>query len=619
MHFRWKKSKGGQVLQLIEAYRNSEGLPRNRVVVSLGSPDIPLDSFKIIAKGVDNRLHGRMELDLGLYSAEESEWIERIIKKIDRDGRWSQLNGSQKTHKQVLDGVIVEEVTHTNTTFLGPSWVGWEAFKRLKLPESLQALGFSGTQIKAAAISIINRLVDPVSEHALQDWYQNTSLPELLDEPNPMGGADRFYRVADKLLAHKEKVEDHLRQAQLDLFKTKRSIVLYDLTNTHFEGSALGNQKAKRGINKQKRHDCPQVVIGMVFDELGFPLTHQVFEGSFSDSKSLERMMSSLEKATQGITGKPLVIMDAGVATKDNLAMLRDKGFYYLVNGNRSRRKDYQEAFAEESQFTTIKLGKGSVQVRCIKENPNSPELLILCKSALRADKEKAMLSKAEDRFLADLERLVSRVAKGRLVCAEKIQRAIGKLQARHPRVARYYIVTYEDEGAIRRVRYERKDIAISMEDNLHGCYVLRTDYPDLSSQEIWMLYMNLLRAESGFKALKSDLGLRPNFHQKEDRVEAHIWITVLAYHLQRVILCSLENCGDYRSWNTINRILSTHCYTTILLPTTQGTMHRIRKAGIPEEEQEKIYNRLGMQVGKVPSSCTVLHQSKLRFCRGTR
>ena len=234
-------------------------------------------------------------------------------------------------------------------------------------------------------------------------------------------------------------------------------------------------------------------------------------------------------------------------------------------------------------------------------------ERIVLCKSQPRGNKEQAMVSNAERRFLDALQKLVSRVAHKRLKDRSKIEQALGRIQARHPRARRFYQTALENGGEGLRLTWTRNDALRQEAIDLFGCYVLRTDERTLNEHQLWQLYISLTQAEEGFKALKTDLGLRPNPHQKEERADAHVFICVLAYHLLRTILWTLEQKGDHRNWETLKRVLRTHCYTTILLPTRSGQTHRIRKAGQPEECQKAIYRNLGIAWDGLPCNRSVI------------
>lgn len=236
---------------------------------------------------------------------------------------------------------------------------------------------------------------------------------------------------------------------------------------------------------------------------------------------------------------------------------------------------------------------------------------MVLCKSDARGKKEEAIVSKAEKRFLKALERLADRIEKGQLIDPKKIQQKIGSIKKTHKRVQRFYEVSLKElsigDASAKQPRsklgWSRKDEVYKENSELFGCYVLRTDIQELSAQELWNLYMTLTRAEDGFRALKNDLGLRPNQHRKEERVDAHVFITVLAYQLLRYITYKLEQKGDTRCWETIKRLMQTHCYTTMILPTNKGEIYHLRKAGRPELLQKTVYEELGVDYKNLPTT----------------
>ena len=607
------------MLQLLESYRDSEGRSRNRVVISLGNAKIEEKGRKQIAKAVEKQLYGYEELVEWEQSRSVQRWVDTIVRRVDLQGRWQPLAKYKYAEvkqepEAVIDGVIAGRVEHTKTTVLGPELVGWHIWNLLKMPACLEQLGFNEAQRKVAAASVINRLVDPVSEHALGGWMEGTALPELLGEDILGGGKDRFYRMSDKLLDCQREIESHLRYQQRRCFSIDRTVFLYDLTNTYFEGTCARNDKARRGKSKHKRNDCPQIVVGMVFDQNGFELAHEVFEGNRNDSTTLVEMIGKLEEMVREEAdlfgeSKPVVIVDAGVATKKNLILLRKKGFHYLVNDSRQGRGRYRDALLQDSGFEKIpgRKDEACVKVRMIKDDGDEGDVLVLCKSDRRRDKETAIRSKAEQRFLGALEGLAARVAKGKLKERTKIERGIGRILGKHTRVARFHSVALEEnekgnkESVCYKVTWQRDDEKYQAEDDLLGCYVLRTDQSGLSADQLWQLYMTLTRAEDGFRTLKSDLGLRPNRHHTEPRADGHVFITVLAYHLLHHILFSLSRQRDNRNWQSIRRVLETHCYTTMILPTEKDGVHRIRKASMPDEKQKTIYKALGVNWKELP------------------
>ena len=665
-------------MQLLESYRNAEGKPCNQVVVSLGNTTMPEERWSVISKSVERHLYGYQELIPMELAAGDRQWIDSIVKRVQREGRWSpaarrsrkdkpQKKSKSATSGETIDGVLVNEISHTHTTSLGPTLLGVRVWENLRMPDLLSSLGFNKKQCDSAAATVVNRLVDPVTENFLQEnWLPNSAMPDLFGEDILKGTKNRFYRLSDKLLDNQAAIERHLREAQASHFNLTRTLVLYDLTNTHFEGECKSNRKAKHGKNKQKRNDCCQVVVGMMLDEFGFELGHKTFEGNLNDSKSLIEMVELLGKISSedehlASSVKPLIIIDAGVATKGNLQLLHAEGYNYLVNDSRRKRSAYRNDFNEDSGFVKVpdrfKNGreKPPVKVKIIEETVTEKkgveeqhpdrsatmhehelprkEHLVLCKSDARRNKELAIVSNAEKRFLQQLNELSERIDKGRLKDTAKIERAIGRIRAKHTRAACFYQVTLSTKKTKKQssesvktkpkskkkisasatanpvLKWQRDDQRYNDSHDLLGCYVLRTDRLDLTAEQYWQLYMGLTYAEDGFRELKTNLGLRPNHHRIESRVDGHIFISILAYHLLRHILYTLRLTGDNRSWQTIHQVLETHCYTTIMMPTVSGLLYRLRKPGIPEECQQQIYDQFSISIKGLSTSRIVVDQ----------
>jgi len=612
MFFRTKSIKGTPLVQLVESFRNAEGLPRQRVIASLGNITIPEDQRSSIAKSVERQLCGDADWFESELTQEAADWVTRITQIA---GRSKSAENVPVTH---LDGVILEGIQTTNVVQLGPQLVALQAWDELNLTSLLESCGMKNPAIATAQLMISNRLIEPLSEWALIDWAERTALPELLETRITRSSKDRLYRTSDELMKHRKVLEKKLRDHEQSLFTLQRSVVLYDVTNTHFEGLCAANPKAKHGKNKQKRNDCRQVAIGMAFDEHGLPLAHEVFEGNMADTSTLAAMLDRLDIREQSSPGvKPVVILDAGFASKDNLALLKERDYHYLINITRGSRKKYADFFEKETfQELPERDAERKVEVKKITDPEDEDSQLLLCRSAQRRLKEVAMISKAEERFLKDLTALQKRIAEGRLILPEKIERAIGALQKKHPRVQRFYQLIHHPgaetspksgikknaksgkKGGVKvspgELRAERHDEAMDEALSLCGDYVLKTD-KDLEAPELWNLYMTLLRAEAGFKMLKSSLGLRPNFHQIEKRVEGHIFISILAYHLLCWVQQRLADAGDTRDWKTLRRLLGTHSLVTTRLPLKNGRIINLRKPSLPDAAQAHVYKLLGI------------------------
>lgn len=636
MYFFRKKSASGTTLQLLESYRNGNGQPRTRVVVSLGDAAIEPELWPELATEVEARLYNQPRFWApGVKVAEQAD---RIVKLVHERGRWATLPAvpGEAVVRSVIgilslprtvDGVILDQVETADSVSLGPELVGLHAWQQLQFDGLLETLGFNEMQRKAACQQVVGRLIDPGSELALScQVMPRSALPELLG----MGGdtptsSDRLYRVGDKLLAHRDAIETHLRRTVAQRLSLTRTYYLYDLTNTHFEGICAANPKAKRGKSKQKRSDCPLVAAGVCFDEFGFVLHHRTFAGNIGEASTLKGMIDCMQ-ADMGeedlFQARPTVVVDGGLATDKNLAFLREADIPYLVNRTRSHRKRYESQLAEVEKFTEvpgradgnrvlvrkmsitdIQGAKGTEAADGSDADLHSADDVVLCRSYSRGNKESAIRSRAEERMLTDLTKLHKRVQSGKLKDPAKIERAIGRLAARHSRCARYYRIAMV-AGVL---TWPRLDDMVTAATELDGTYVLQASHTSYSAVELWQHYMVLTVAESGFRCFKSHLGLRPNFHQLERRVDAHIFITVLAYQLMRFVLFQLEQIGDNRSWPTIRRILEAHRYCSIIMPTTAGVTWTLRKAGLPDAAHRAIYSPLGIDYAAVPSKSTAV------------
>jgi transposase len=598
MFFRRKTNKTGFCLQLVESFRDNEGAPRQRVLLSLGSCNIDEHLWSFIALEIENKLNG--VISLFPPPEEVQNWVNQIIAKLERKDIVSYA-----AQKNISESISVDpkQLSHRNTRELGPCLAGLHAWNTLGMPELLASLGFTGVQQKRAAISVLNRLVDPSAEHAIPDWAKTTALGDLLGANTDDLNEDQFYRIADKLYANKEKIEKALGKKEKELFQFERTIFLYDLSNTYFEGVAKQNPKAKRGHSKEKRDDAPLLAFGLVLDINGFAIQHQMFSGNTADSTTL---LSMIDQLNQNEPSKnAIIVVDSGIASEDNLKLLRTYGYHYIVTGKRPTRYAYLQEF-QELEFAQLAGRKDKPEVTIACKNIDN-EKIVFCKSDQRQAKEKAIFSKAETRYLQQLSDLSERIQKGRLSDFGKMSQALGRLLSKNSRVARYYETEIVFLNEQYQLKYHRKHEKADREEELLGCYYLRCSQQDIQEDVIWRIYMMLTRVESAFKALKSHLGLRPIYHRREDRCDSHIFITVLAYHLLHWIEFSLQQRNDMRNWVTIRRLLQTHAYTTIVLPSKDGKIHHVRVASDPDAEQQKIYTSIQVKWEKLPRFHSVI------------
>jgi transposase len=469
-------------------------------------------------------------------------------------------------------------------------------WRQLGLDEILSRAGLSERAQRLSEAMTLNRLIFPLSEHAMPDWIRRTAMGDILGENFSGLNEDALYRNLDKLHPNRERIERELNEREKDLFQLEGAIYLYDLTSTYFEGQALSNPQAKRGYSRDKRFDCKQVLVGLVLDREGFPRAHEVFDGNRQDRTTVKEMLERLEERTGRQEGKTVVV-DRGMAFDENIEQIRARGLHYIVASRQAERNAWLAEFEEEQDWEEViripsprNPGQRKTPVQ-VKRRESGEQVYVLCLSEGRKEKDRAIRQSHERRLLKDLESLRVRIEKGGLKAAEKIQQGVGRLKERYPRVARYYRIEYDSVQGVLSWQEDKAKKAVA--EKLDGGYVLKTDRHDLSADEIWRTYSLLTRVEAAFRAMKSPLMERPIFHHLQKRTHTHIFLCVLAYHLLVSIEKRFLDQGIHTSWWTIRQQLSTHEVATVVLPTGNGRTLRIRKGGTPEPIHREIYATL--------------------------
>lgn len=570
---------------LVESVATPQG-PRHRTICSLGTlAPAPAEEWRGLAQKLSAALRGQTTLvpDPVVDALAARAHPPRGAARPARSGDASITVD--------VDRVQIEDVREA-----GPVHVGHQMWGTLTLDPILATAGLSARARVLAEVMTLNRLVSPASEHAMPDWIRRTALGDILQTDFAALADDALYRTLDRLHPQRAAIEQALAARERTLFNLDDTIYLYDLTSTYFEGRCPFNPQAKRGYSRDHRPDCKPVVIGLVLDRDGFPKAHEVFDGNRPDQTTVDDMLTRLEERT-GQRGGATVVVDRGMAFAANLAQIRARGHHYLVAARYPERGDHQDAFAADADWTEVirtpsPRNPGQKKTRVfIKRQTVGAEVHILCRSDARIDKDRAIRDKHEQRLLADLQKLQARVARGRLRDAGKIQEALGRLKERYSRVARYYVITYDAAtSTVSWIEHTEKKAAASA---LDGTYLLKTDRQDLADDEVWRLYILLTRVEAAFRALKSPLMERPIFHHLEHRVQTHIFLCVLAYHLLVAIEKRFLDRGVHTSWAMLREQLSTHQVVTVVLPSTHGPALRIRKPSTPEPIHREIYQTL--------------------------
>ena len=544
---------------------------------------VPESDWKALSSRIEQLLTvqaGCFEQALSVpLESKTQNYAARIIAQRSDSGPFE----SDDYHSVDLDGLEL----------MRPRRVGVEqlavyALERLQLVAHLEGLGFNRHQLAAALGNIVARMACPGSERATHQWLQQRSgLGELVDYPYEDMAAERLYHASDLLWKHKSALERHLYQQERSLFGFEETITLYDLTNTFFEGSAAANPKAQYGRSKEKCSDCRLVTLGLVLDSSGFPRSSEIFAGNVSEGSTLETLLARLQ-------AKPgaLVVLDAGIASEANIQWLLEHDFRYLVV-SRKRHREF-----DESQATLVKdLPSQQVKVQRVV-NENTGEVELYCHSEAREQKEQAMQGRFGERFEQELQKLAEGLHKKRTTKRhDKVLERIGRLKQKYSRASPHYhiTVTPDPESAnAKAITWKRVEKAQTQATH-PGVYCLRTCVTDWDEATLWKAYTMLTDLEGVFRSLKSELGLRPVYHHKEERVSGHIFITVLAYHLVQVIRTELKLQGIRDSWQTLRSTMSNQQRMTIVLPCENGSTVHLRKTSRAELGQQRIYDALGV------------------------
>lgn len=557
--------------KLIESVRTERG-PRQRMVLNLGADfAVPEEKWKDLANRIEQIATGQGSFVHYPEDIEEPAllYAKRIIAFHGQE---------EKKESPDYHTVDVDTMDHHDVRSVGAEHVVYETMKTLGLPDLFGVLGFNRPALDAAVGVIAARLIAPSSERATHIWLQNKSaVDDLLEADFKSLSQDRVYKAADMLLKNKKRIEDHLRSKESSLFDLTERIILYDLTNTFFEGSGKYNDKARFGTSKEKRSDCLLVTLGLVLDADGFPKRTEVFPGNISEPGTLEGIVTSLAAPGQA---KPLIVIDAGIATEQNILWLKDRYDYIVVS--RKKKIDALPEMVAVREDTRRCIRAGIIRT--------ADEATLVCHSTDKEIKETGIQNRFEQRFEGELTKVHSTLTKKHGTKSyDKVIEKIGRLKERYKRIARRYEITVaKTDNLAASVTWQRKQ-----EERHPGIYVLRSNRLDFTEQEFFDIFSLLTDIEDAFRSIKSELGLRPVHHQKECRTEGHLFITVIAYHIMQTIRYALKNKQINESWSTIREALSTHVRITTTMKRDDGRAIHIRKSTTPEPFHIKIYDAL--------------------------
>ena len=542
-------------LHLVESIRTPKG-PRQQLILNLGKLDLKPEQYDAFVSEVARRLKGQITFMPANKKIEKyaQDAVRQIFKKQAKE-----VEIRETSNYQLVDTNSYESEKHVS---IGAEYLCLKIWEQLGLDDFLNKKRITAHNKAVMKALIIGRLVEPGSELNTSIWAENRSaIYEIAGYPIKPSLIS-YYRTGDQLYKLKDELEEYLRKKEQELFGLSEKIIFYDLTNTYLEGVAASNKKAKRGRSKEKRSDCKLLTLGLIVDEEGFSKYSKLFKGNVSEGQTLPEMIEELTKYSEkkGQT----VVLDAGIATEGNINWLKANHYHYIVanRGSAPIEKDY-------SNMKIIKkdCGKG-IEIK-VKRFEQNQEAYVLCYSKQREVKEQQIRFTQEEKFLKQLKYYKTGLGLPRRTKQyAKVVELVGRAKEKYAKAAKLYtinVISEENKPAqnpkIKAIDliWKKKEFLHNQELQAEGSYILRTDRSDLADKEIWQIYIMLTKIENAFRNLKSHLGLRPIFHQKENRADAHMFISVLAYHILHIIEFTLKQNKDHRSWSTIRDILKSH------------------------------------------------------------
>ena len=569
-HQRHKDGKQHTYWSLVETVRTADG-PRQRRLCYLGE------------------LNGNAQ----------TRWL-KTVEVFNEHGESCQLklfpSEVEPPHNEPnIARVVLNKVRLERVSQFGNCFVGLELWRRLGLDrfyeQLLDAEAADVAWSRVAAVLAINRLCAPGSELSIaQRWYRDTALDDLLGIEQEKINDTRLYRCLDRLLPHKKELERHLKQRYGELFGAEFDVLLYDLTSSYVEGGADRNPMMQRGYSRDHRPDCKQLIIALIVNVEGFAFSYEIFDGNRRDVTTLEAILRLVERKYG--KARRVWVFDRGIVSEENLAALRKRGAQYLVGTVRKKLKEFERELLEGGWEQV----RPEVEVKLVS-TPAGEETYVLCRTAARKEKEKAIRSRFSTRMETALNKLKKRVAEQRLQDRNKIERQIGRIQARHPQVADLYQMEVVPSAGGLRLEWTVLKERHIWQQLREGAYLLRTNLSGESAGELWKKYIQLTEAEAAFRTLKSELSIRPIFHQLERRVKAHVLVAFLGYALWVTLKHFLRRKNLKTSPAQALSTLSGLRSADIVLPTTDRREIRLRRITTPTQEQQTLLAHLGMQI----------------------
>lgn len=595
--------------RLCESYRDEFGMPRQRMVLGLGRlleiPDV--DQKILLTARINELIKGTPTL----FNTYKDQSVEQLARHFYRELKLKRKIDKRPGETEEWETVDLKTLKNKDVREIGAESLCYQAFNQLNIDRFLHTRGWKDEDIKLAATHIISRAVYPASEYKTVSWIkENSAICELTGYDMERVTKDKLYGISHKLYREKEQLENHLSRCTNELFDLEDKIILYDLTNTYFEGRMKDSRMAKFGRSKEKRNDARLIVLALIVNTEGFLKYSDIFQGNTTDCQTLKMVIEKLDSKVGYIQKKPTIVMDAGIATDANIAWLKSKQYDYLCV-SRSNLKEYK-----------ADTDKGPVQIYDKRKQPiellhvrveNDTDNYLWVKSHAKAIKENSMNEKFSERFELGLDNVQKGInTKGGTKNLNKVWERIGRLKEKYSSTHQYYEIEVLDngQGLATGLVYSKK--AKPNINSKAGIYFLRTSLNHNDEQTLWSIYNTITEIEYTFRVLKTDLDLRPIYHKTDDASMAHLHLGLLAYWLVATLRYQLKNKGVNHDWRELVRIMNTQKRVTTTIKGEGNKTIQIKQCSEPIVPVIQIYQALNYKPVPLPRKKSVWHTEEI-------
>ncbi len=618
--------------RLVESYRSETGRVCHRTMVNAGFlDDLSADQLNAIQKLLTEKVKHCNDPLFSCTAAEDStvnEYVNRFYNHLVSEKKIDVFDAKKPLKKpkngKDIQKIDVNSIKNKDVREIGSEWMCYQALEQLRFDKFLEKQGWSNKDINLAKTHLISRAVYPASEYTTSKWIkENSSVCEITGTDITKITKDQLYRISNKLFSVKEALENHLSHRTNELFDIQDKIVLYDLTNTYFEGRKENSCLAKFGRSKEKRSDAKLVVLAMVINVEGFIKYSSILEGNMADSKTLEGMINNLRVKTSESSKKALVVIDAGIATEDNLKMITSKGYDYLCV-NRVNLTKY--SIDSEAKTVSVYDNKKRKIELCKVKNEKNNDYYLKVESQAKKLKERSMNEQFQYRFEEGLQKISDSLSKkGGVKKTDKVHQRIGRLKQKYPSIQKYYNIKVEEfedsqNSKTKKVGQQAivKSIKWNVKENIdinarNGVYFLRTSLMEQNEEVLWHFYNTIREIEASFRVLKTDLDLRPIYHKSDSATMAHLHLGLLAYWVVNTIRFQLKSKGVNHGWKEIVRTMNTQKAVTTVAQNIDEEIISIRRCSEPTPKVKQLYDALNYRYAPFTIKKSVVHKPEIK------